>query len=257
MKHFFTLTAVICLAVSMSAQKVAYKKNIISVDGKTVAKVEVQKENFGLTKNFNLYSMDGEKLVIAVLSTEYQSDPNDNMGMFYRLTFVPTDQVGIFRLPTLGMEKGFADLIGKGQIVEGNNLNADKVAELITSKGVTPRTTVNYMLVVRNKRWPIELREDKTIEQGGEQIGFFTSTGHVNGVDMYEFFVPDGIMIVKVSFAGGNNAQNFELFTARDNVRKVIRIPQEEKVDLHTSSIDPNALTLKRITAWLVENNYL
>lgn len=257
MKQIFTLMAMFCITISMSAQKVEYKKNMISVDGKTVAKVEVQKENLGLTKNFNLYSMNGEKLVIAVLSTEYQSDPNDNMGMYYRFTFVPTNQVGIFRIPTLGMEKGFANLIGKGQVVEGNSLNADKVADLIASKGVTPRTVVNYMLVSRNKRGPIELREGKTIEQGGEQIGFFNHTGQVNGVDMYEFFVPDGVMIARVSFAGGNNAQNFELFTARDNVRKVVSIPQKEKVDFHTSAIDPNALTLKRITAWLVENNYL
>ena len=121
--------AMLCITISMSAQKVEYKKNMISVDGKNVAKVEVQKENFGLTKNFNLYSMNGEKLVIAVLSTEYASDPNDNMGMYYRLTFVPTNQVGIFRIPTLGMEKGFANLIGKGQVVEGNSLNADKVAD--------------------------------------------------------------------------------------------------------------------------------
>ena len=257
MKQIFTMTALFCISISVFAQKVDYKNNIINVDGKAVAKVNVQKENLGLTKNFTLNSMTGDKLVIAVLSTEFESDPNDNMSMYYRFSFLPTDQVGIFRLPSLSMEKGFANLIGKGQIVEGGTLNADKVKELIATKGVTPRTAVNYTLVSRNKRGPVELKEDKAIYQGGEKIGFFTPTGRMKEADMYEFFIPGGIMVAKVSFVGENNAQNFEVFTARDKIRNVISIPQKEKVAHHTSVVDPNALTLKRITAWLVENNYL
>lgn len=257
MKQFFTLVTVLGISISTWAQKVDYKKNIITVDGKDVAKVEVMKENLGLTKNFNLYSMNGEKLVVAVLSTEFQNDRNDNTSMFYRMTFVPTNQVGIFRIPSLSMEKGFANLIGKGKIIEGNSLNADKVNDFIATKGVSPKTAVNYTLVTRNKRGPAELKENKTIHQGGEEIGFFTVAGKTKEVDMYEFFVPNGVMIAKVSFAGGNNAQNFDLFTARDNVRKIIKIPQSEVVNHHTSTVDPNALTLKRITAWLIENNIL
>jgi hypothetical protein len=46
---------------------------------------------------------------------------------------------------------------------------------------------VNYTLVSRNKSWPIELKQDKSIEQGVEKIGFFTSTGIVGGQDSYEF----------------------------------------------------------------------
>ncbi|MBK1898150.1 hypothetical protein [Chryseobacterium paridis] len=257
MKTIFTFICLLGVNIFLSAQKIEYKNNIIAVDGDKIGKVQVQKQNFGLTKNFDLYSMDGQKLVIAVLSTEFEGDKNDNASMYYRFTFLPTNQVGIFKLSTLGMEKGFVNLIGKGGIIDGNNLNADKVTELIASKGVSPRTTVNYTLVSRNKNWPIELKETKSIEQGGEMIGFFTSTGNMGGQDSYEFFVPDGVMVAKVSFAGGNNAQNFELFTARDKVRKVVSIPQKDKVSSLSSVIDPNLLTLKRITAWLVQNNYL
>jgi hypothetical protein len=257
MKTIFTLLCILGLNIFLSAQKVDYKNNVIAVDGTKIGKVEVQKQNFGLTKNFSLYSMEGEKLVIAVLSTEFEGDKNDNTSMYYRFTFLPTNQVGIFKLSTLGMEKGFVNLIGKGGIIDGNNLNENKITELIATKGVSPRTSVNYRLVSRNKNWPIELKETKSIEQGGETIGFFTSTGSMSGQDSYEFFVPDGIMVAKVSFAGGNNAQNFELFTASDRVRKVVSIPQKDKVNFLSSTVDPNALTLKRITAWLVQNNYL
>ena len=257
MKTFFTFLFILGINIFLSAQKVDYKNNIIAVDGNKIGKVEVQKQNFGLTKNFNLYSMDGEKLVIAVLSTEFEGDKNDNTSMYYRFTFLPTNQVGIFKLSTLSMEKGFVNLIGKGGIIEGNTLNEGKVTELIASKGVSPRTAVNYSLVSRNKNWPIELKENKSIEQGGEKIGFFKSTGNAGGQDSYEFFIPDGVMVAKISFAGGNNAQNFELFTAKDKVRKIVSIPQKDNVKFLSSAVDPNALTLKRITVWLVQNNYL
>ncbi|MCS3530648.1 hypothetical protein [Chryseobacterium sp. JUb7] len=256
MKTVFTFLFILGINIFLSAQKVDYKNNIIAVDGNKIGKVEVQKQNLGLTKNFNLYSMEGEKLIIAVLSTEFEGDRNDNTTMYYRFTFLPTNQVGIFKLSTLGMEKGFVNLIGKGGIIDGNTLNANKVTELIASKGVSPRTAVNYTLVARNKNWPVELKQDRSIEQG-ETIGFFNYTGSMGGQDTYEFFVPDGVMVAKVSFAGGNNAQNFELFTARDSVRKVVQIPQKDKIGSVSSSIDPNLLTLKRITAWLVQNNYL
>lgn len=257
MKTVFTFLFILGINIFLSAQKVDYKNNIITVDGTKIGKVEVQKQNLGLTKNFNLYSMSGEKLVIAVLSMEYEGDKNDNTSMYYRFTFLPTNQVGIFKLSTLSMEKGFVNLIGKGRVIEGDNLNADKITELIASKGVSPRTAVNYTLVSRNKSWPIELKETKAIEQDGTKIGFFTSTGNRSGQDSYEFFIPDGIMVAKVSFAGGNNAQNFELFTAKDKVRKVVSIPQKDNVKFLSSAVDPNALTLKRITAWLVQNGYL
>lgn len=257
MKTVLNFLFIVGINVVLYAQKVEYKNNIIAVDGNKIGKVEVQKQNFGLTKNFNLYSMGGEKLVIAVLSTEFEGDKNDNTTMFYRFTFLPTNQVGIFKLSTLGMEKGFVNLIGKGGIVDGNTLNEGKVTELIASKGVSPRTAVNYTLVSRNKSWPIELKQDKSIEQGVEKIGFFTSTGNVGGQDSYEFFIPNGVLIAKVSFAGGNNAQNFELFSAKDNVRRVVAIPQKDNVKFSSSVVDPNSLTLKRITAWLVQNGYL
>ena len=38
---------------------------------------------------------------------------------------------------------------------------------------------------------------------------------------------------------------------------EVIPIAQQEKVKVSLSSIDPNILTLKQITDWLVTHNYL
>ncbi|MFA7447891.1 MAG: hypothetical protein WCY77_05605 [Weeksellaceae bacterium] len=257
MKNLFKLVFLLFAFQFSMAQKVEYKKNIISVNKVDLAKVEVIKENFGLTKNFNLYAMNGEKLIIAVLSMEYEADKSDNTSMYYRLTFVPTNQVGIFKLSSLGQEKGFVNLIGKGNIIDGNQLDADKVAELIATKGVTPRTAVHYNLVQRNVGWPIKLQPTHKIEQDNTEIGFFKVASSVKGQDAYEFFIPSGILVAKVNFAGGNNAQNFELFTPKDKQRRVVSIPQKEVVKHLSSSVDPNELTLRRVVKWLVDNKYL
>ncbi|MCC2590718.1 hypothetical protein [Chryseobacterium sp. MFBS3-17] len=245
------------ISLSIHAQKVDYKNNLISVNQKPVAKVTVEKQNFGLTKNFNLLSLDGQKLIIAVLDTESASDASDNTSMYYRFTFVPTNKVGTFKLSTLGAEKAFANLIGKSNIIENNSLVADKVNELIASKGVTPKLAVSYTLVSRNRNWPIEIKDTRKIEQGGEEIGFFQNMGQRNGIDTYQYFLPTGVAVGTVSFAGGENAQNFEFFSHKDNRKINIAIPQKEQIKFSASTVDPNFQTLKRITAWLVEKNYL
>lgn len=257
MKKFTLLTFIISLSYSLSAQKVDYKKNIISVDDTEVGKVEVLKENFGLTKNFNLYSMNGDKLIIAVVSTEFANDISDNSSLYYRLTFVPTNQVGIFKVSSLSQEKTFVNLIGKSKIIEGNTLNELKVNELIATKGVTPKTVVNYTLVNRNKNWPIQFKDTKKIEQNQKEIGFFIPNGNSNGQHAYEFFLPSGVLIAKVNFAGGNNAQNFELFTPKDNSKRIVSIPQKDIIKMYASSVDPNESTLKRIALWLIDKNYM
>lgn len=239
------------------AQKVEYKNNTITVDKVAVGKVEVEKENFGLTKNFNLLSMSGEKLVVAVLSTEFESDKSDNTNIYYRFTFLPTNQTGIFKLSVLSMEKGFVNLIGKSQIIDGDTLNPEKVDQFIASKSVTPKIAVNYTLVSRSKTWPVRLTEEKKVEQNNVEIGFFVPKMKTKTSSSYEFFLPSGILVAKVNFTGGNNAQNFEVFTPKNNQTRIASIPQKEVIKYSSSAIDENEMTLKRIAKWLVDNGFL
>ena len=51
----------------------------------------------------------------------------------------------------------------------------------------------------------LDVNADKTIEQNSKIIGSFKPTGSYNGQDFYEFQLPSGITIAKISFAGGNN----------------------------------------------------
>ncbi|MFT3981149.1 MAG: hypothetical protein QM687_11810 [Ferruginibacter sp.] len=255
-KYLLSLVFAVTLFYS-NAQDVDYKKGIITVDGKELAKLEVKKENFGLTKSFQVFSMSGKKLIIAAVATEFEQDKTDNTYLFYRLTFLTSNQVGIFKVASLGQEKSFAKLIGNSGIIKGDSTDDNSVKEFIALKGASPRIATDYSTVNRNKAWPIELKEDKTITQDGKVIGSFKSTGSYNGMDQYEFLLPSTVVIAKVSFTGGNNAQNFEVFTAKDSQKRVISIASNDKVIAAAVNVDKNWITLKKVIKWLVDNQYL
>lgn len=247
---------IFCSSLVM-AQEVEYKKGMIKVDGKDYAKLEVTKQNFGLTKLFEVFSLSGEKLIIAAPATEFDADKNDNSSLYYRVTFLTANQVGIFKIASLGQEKSFAKLIGNSGIMINDKADEAKVKEFIAAKGVTPKIAVDYTQVARDRRWPMSLKADKTIEQNAKIIGSFKPVGSQNGLDTYEFLLPSGVVIAKVSFTGGNNAQNMEVFTAKDNQKRTVPIPQKDKILLADASIDKNQFTLKRVAQWLIDNQYL
>jgi hypothetical protein len=252
-----TLVFALLFSLMANAQKVDYKNGMIQVDGKDWAKMTVEKRNFGLTKAFEVYSLSGKKIAIAAPATEFEQDKSDNSILFYRVTFLTADQVGIFRVQALGQEKSFAKLLGSSGIMVNDSLDREKVKEFIALRGASPTIKVDYTVVARDRVWPVRLQEDKNIEQEGKIIGSFTPRGTMNDRDNYEFFLPSGVSIAKVSFTGGNNAQNMELFTAKDNQKRVVPIPQEQKIIAASAGIDKNQFTLQRIAKWLVDNQYL
>jgi hypothetical protein len=257
MKKYILPIALLLSCFATHAQDVDYKKGLIQVDGKDYAKLDVQKKNFGLTKDFEVFSMSGKKLIIAALASEFQKDKSDNSVMYYRLTFLTANQVGIFKVPALSQEKGFAKLIGNSGIIQGDTLNELKVKEFIAAKGASPVIAVDYTTVSRNHSWPVRIQEDKNIEQDGKIIGSFVPKGTLNGQSYYQFLLPSGVAVAEVSFAGGNNAQNTEVFTKKDNYKRVVPIPQKETIKLASAGVDQNYFTLVRIAKWLVDNQYL
>jgi hypothetical protein len=263
MKYLYTLLTMVFTIGVVSAQKIDYKNNIISVDGKEIAKVNKIKdhETFGLTSTFELYSMSGKKLVIAAYASEYDRDHSTNMTFYYRFTFLTTNQVGIFSISKLGGEKSFAKLIGAAGVIVNDDLDAAKVKEFIAMKGKDPAITVasdDYVLERRDKAWPVKLKTDKTIEQAQSTIGGFKDVSNpADGYDTYQISLPSGIVAAKLSFTGGNNAQAFDVVTMKDQIRRQVKIPTNERVMLASADEDRNQIALLRIIKWLVTNNYL
>jgi hypothetical protein len=257
MRYLMTLCVIALSFGAATAQKIDYKNNIINVDGKDIARVSKIKTNFGLTSNFELYSLSGKKLIIAILATDFVPPNGDNSFFYYRFTFLTANQVAVFPLSRLGAEKSFSKLIGNANIMTNDGLDAEKVTEFIAYKSMNPPVAADYTVVNRDRGWPIVINEDKTIQQNQKLIARFKDVSTNSDIDSYEFSLPNGLTVVKISFTGGNNAQNFEVYTVKDNQRRVVPIPTKDKVILASTPSDRNEIALGRILQWMVAKGYL
>ena len=241
-------------------QEVEYKKGKILVNGQEYMKLEVIKMNFGLTKNFEVYSLSGTKIATAdVNAAKYESDKNDNSFLYYDVVFLPSQMKGVFKIAALGQEKSFAQLMGSSGILVDDKADESRIQTFLKNRGVFPKLHVDYTPVSRNRAWPIEIKADRQISQDGKIIGYFVPNGTYtpDGRDRYQFFLPTGVQLADISFRGGNNAQEFNLYTYKDKYNQIIGIPQKDKILAADESIDKNYFSLKRIVKWMVDNQVL
>jgi hypothetical protein len=262
MQKILIILVVFILSYPLLAQKVKaeYEEGSIKVNDKEVATMTKtkDKENLGLTSTFEVFSLSGEKLIIGAYAGEFEQDPNDDMNQYYRVSFLTVNQVAVFGVSKLGAEKSFGKLMAKSGIFTENGVDEQLVKEFIAKNGKTPKIAIDYSIVGRDKSWPLELNADKTIEQQSKIIGSFKDiTVEGKGVDTYEFYLPSGVKIASVNFAGGNNAQNCEMHTLKDNSVRNVAITTNETITASMSSIDRNQWVLQRITKWLFANAYL
>jgi hypothetical protein len=260
MKKPIILFTLLLASVNLFAQKVDYKDGVISVDGSPIAKMTKQsdKDNLGLTSNYEIKNMNDELLIIAAYSSEFPDDA-DNLNFHYKLSFTSLDKQGYFKVSKLGTEKAMAKLIGSSGVIKDGALDNDAVFNFISKKGKNPPAKgADYTLVNRDKSWPIELKEGGVIEQNGKIIGGWKDiTASGSNVDNYEFFIPSGIIIAKANFINGNNAQTADVTTNKDNRKHTAQIPSADTVKFMASSVDRNLETLKRLVKWLVTQQYL
>ncbi len=139
MKRAIFLNLALVFFLTTNAQEVEFKDGMIKVDGKDYLKMEVKKQNFGLTKSFELYSLAGKKIITAAVATEFEKDESDNTYLYYKVKFLTSSQEGIFKISSLSQEKAFAKLIGTSAIIVNDAADDEKVQKFIESKGVTPR----------------------------------------------------------------------------------------------------------------------
>jgi len=263
MKHLLVLLLTVATVSQAIAQKIDYKNNVISIDGKeTVKVVKIKdKENLGLTSTFEVSSMTDKKLIIATLASEFKEDRSNSSMYYYKVTFLTTDQIGIFELSKFGPEKSFVKLIGGSGVFVNDDVDPAKVKEFIALKGKMPvasSTASQYTLVTRERGWPIKLEDDKTITQNGKTIGSLKPIPPLKaGFDSYEISLPTDVVVAVVSFQDGNNAQDFDLLTKKDNIRRIQNIPTRDRVKLASVAADKNEIALKRLIEWLVNKNYL
>lgn len=243
----------------LMAQKVALKDGTIQVDGNELAKIVKikDKENFGLTSTYEVYALNGEKLIIATIATDFAENKNDNSSYYYRLSFLTNNQQAIFRLNKLGPEKSLANLIAQSGIIVNNQIDPKIFTEFIARKSVNPEIVMEYKLVERDHLGTPYIK-GKQIYQGLTLIGEFKDISSRSEYDTYEFYTAMGLLVAQVNFEGGINAQRFMVTTYKNKHTTPVSIPTQGKYSIaQREGVDRNEMALVRIADWLAKNWYL
>lgn len=260
MKKNLLLVVLLIHAFIVNAQKASYKDGKILMDDAPIATIKSQASSgtMGMVKDFEVYSMQGQLLLIAAYASEFPEDKNDNTSYYYKLSFPGLDKETYVKLSKLGTEKSLGKLIGNSGIIKADKIDNDALFTFIAKSGKTPPAPpVSYELVQRNKSWPIEMQAEGVISQDGKSIGKFTDvTPKGSNVDYYQFSLPSGLIVAKVNFKDGPNAQVAEITTMKDNIKRPVPIPSQDRITAVLMG-ERNLEVIKRITKWLVSNNYL
>jgi hypothetical protein len=108
--------------------------------------------NFGLTKNFEVFTMDDVKIATAeVNATKYEADKDDNSFLYYDIVFFPSQLKAVFKVASLGQEKSFAQLMGASGILVNNKPDESKIKAFIANSAAKPKLFVDYSPVARNR----------------------------------------------------------------------------------------------------------
>jgi hypothetical protein len=258
MKQIILFSALFCLSVSLFGQKVSVKNGELSIDNKVVALIQAEKnkEMMGLVKDFTVTNPAGELLFIAEYSSEIPEDPNDNLYYYFKFTFPALEEVAWLPVNKMGAEKSVGNLVGKNGLIRDGAIDADALGKLVAKKGKVPEVKEDYTMATRNRAFPVEIREVGKIQQAGELISNYTDKGTIGGSDVYDFYLPSGVLAARVSFSGGNNAPTAVFETMKDKQKRSVNLNVQEKASF-VAAIDRNYLTIKRIANWLVENKYI
>jgi hypothetical protein len=260
MKKIFLLLILTLNIITVQAQKVSYKDDQILIDDKPIASIRSMesKGTMGLVNDYEIYNLQNQLLIVAAYDSDYPENKNDNMSYHYKLSFVGLDKDGYFKLSKLGTAKSLAKLVGNGGIIKNDALDNDALFTFIAKNGkAAPAPKVEYVMVERNRSWPLDFREPGAIEQQSKMIGNYRdATPNGSNVDYYEFSLPGGLIVAKVNFKEGNDSQVCEITTMKDNLKRPVSTPSKER-NVRVLMGDRNLEVIRRIAKWLVDNNYL
>jgi len=247
----------IIFVTSAFAQKVDYKSGVLSVDGQQVGTVTKTKDagSFGLTSTYEFFANDGKRLINAAVTGTFKSATRDDGNLYYQIEFMPLHQTAVFNFGSFGTEKEFAKLVGQSGIIKGNELDEDKVKELITYKAKKPK--FEYEIVHRPMNMNVFIRGDQ-VRHGMELIGTFADKTRDPKLDTYEFMIPNGTVIATATFTGGNGAQKCTMTTYKDQTRQTVWLKGGHgEMFAKSIDVDRNSDSLKEMAEWLVKNHYL
>jgi hypothetical protein len=276
MKRLFTLSTLIFLTISISfAQKVKYKKDLVSVDEKPYC--TMVSKGF-MTKEYTLKNLEGK--TVATMKPVMIDDTPPKYEGYYLFSFIESgNQCERELLNVMSPGSRLAeDIVEAGLFVDGKlneegeqrflKLNRRKFSEEIDKRmnGKSNSPVVNIFgsnksddnaaeasdkpkkvkakLVERNKDASIDVWASKEIKQDFKKIGYYTETR--DGLKIVvSIFLPEGKKVAKITFAD-SFAKQGKMTTFSDDEERDVKVEGSFVGDW-----------VKSISAYLIDREYL
>ncbi len=282
MKKLFTLSTLILLFATLSfAQKVKYKKDLVSVDEKPYC--TMVSKGF-MTKDYTIKNLEGKTVATMKLQTVYTADLKKSEN-YYLISFIESgnqcesEVLGVFSPGSKLAE----DLVEASVFVDGTlseegeqrflKLHRRKLSEEIEKRMNAGTNSSNPIvkienifggrksddnaaetsekpkkvkakLVERNKDAAIDVWASKEIKQDFKKIGYYTETR--DGLKIVvSIFLPEGKKVAKITFAD-SFAKQGNMTTFSDD--------EEREVKVEGSFVGD---WVKSISAYLIDREYL
>lgn len=275
MKKLFTLSTLLFLCNISIAQKVKYKKDLVSVDEKPFCMMV--SKGF-MTKDYTIKTLEG-KTVATMKAVMIDNTPPKYEG-YYLVSFIESgNQCERELLNVMSPGSRLAeDVVEAGLFVDGKlneegeqrflKLNRRKFSEEIDkrmnansnnpvvkienvfggnnddTKTTSRESKPKFKLVERNKDGNLEVWASKEIKQDFKKIGYYTETRDAMKI-VVSIFLPDGKKVAKITFADAFAKQG-NVTTFSDDEERAVKVDGSFVGDW-----------VKSVSSYLIDRDYL
>jgi hypothetical protein len=279
MKRLFALLTLIVLLTTISfAQKIKYKKDMVTIDDKPYC--QMTSKGF-MTKDYTIKNLEG-KTVATMKVQVVETVPGKPSEGYYLISFIDSGNQCEFEVGMSPGSKLAEDMVEASLFVDGKlseegeqrflNLHKRKFSEEIDKKldrnsgnpivkvgsifgnkknkeADDSETTAKpakakFKLVERNKDGNLDVWASKEIKQDFKKIGYYTETR--DGLKIIvSIFLPDGKKVAKISFAD-SFAKQGKMTTFSDDEERDVKVEGSFVGDW-----------VKSIATYLIDRDYL
>jgi hypothetical protein len=280
MKKLFTLSTLLFLTISVSfAQKIKYKKDMVSVDEKPYC---IMTSKGFMIKDYTVKTLEGKTVATMKAQLIETGDKNNDEG-YYIIAFIESGnqcerelmnvmspgtrlaeelvEAGVFedgkfreegeqRFLKLHRRK-FSEEIDKklnrnsnNPIIKIENNFGSKKNEDDNSETISKQSNIKPKLVERNKDGNLEIWADKQIKQDFKKIGYYTETRDAMKI-VVSIFLPDGKKVAKITFADAFAKQG-KMTTFSDDEERDVKVEGSFVGDW-----------VKSVSTYLIDRDYL
>ncbi len=240
--------ALMLLSIQLMAQKAQMKDGTLTIDGKDVGHVEIEKN--ALFKNYFVRSLEDEDWLFFTMQ-------NDGDNTYLQVNIVPEDEVHKLNLNGLNIKKLIASAIQKSGIITEDGLDLSKKKTFLSLLGtpVDESKSEDRIVVSGNEEEPFLIERDRNahiyvtgneVSQDHTTISNLQTSTTVNEGNIYQIVKVYNIHDELVAIAKYDNvgAETVELTTSRDHkIRKI--------------SVDNSISAKQDIMEYLVKHLYI